>query len=95
MAARKPPPKKHSPSTITITHDGWEADCRGGTVQDLLDISSQNEDDVVSGYALIKAALAFVEVVRDPDGKEQEIGAAPAGLFHTLVAQHPFFRDGI
>ena len=57
----------------------------------MLDLSAQGDIAGLSGDVLITAALGLVEVVRDPDGKEQGIGSAPAEMIDAIVLQHPFF----
>ena len=89
-----PRPKKATPTTpkvITVKQDDWEADCRGGTVQDMLDYTAGLDDDASFGLGSLRVAAGLIQEIRDPDGKTQGLDASPSWLVHAVIADHPFF----
>ena len=89
---KKPPPKKLS-NAVTVKDGGWEADCRGSSVQDMIDWTESN-DPGVSGVAMLALAAGMIMVIRDPDGNEQDAKSAPSDLVYAVLQQHPFFPQG-
>ena len=74
-----------------MKHDGWEADCKGGTVQDMLDLTGDSDSVSQTNVAYLGVAARLIEAIRDPDGEAQEADAAPAALVVAVLKQHPFF----
>ena len=77
---------------ITVKHDGWEADCRGGTVQDMLDWTALKAD--AEGMSAVGLAARLIEDIRSPDGQPALPEHSPSGLVVAVLRQHPFFVAG-
>ena len=68
MARSPRPPCRRPRLMVTVTHDGWEADCKDGTVQDMLDVTANPENIALTNTAYLGAAARMIETIRDPDG---------------------------
>ena len=95
---RRPAPKKAEPkkrgtdTTVTVKRDGWEVDCRGGTVQDMLDYTACLNDKDAYIVGSLKLAGDLIQEIRDPDGKTQGLDTSPSWLVHAVNEDHPFFQ---
>ena len=62
-------------------------------MQDMIDWTESN-DPGTSGVAMLRMAADMIEVIRDPDGNEQDAKSAPSDLVYAVLHQHPFFPQG-